>query len=145
MDYQLGLSEMARVLRPGGVAIHTFPSRYVLIEPHIFVPFGGAIQNYFWYLLWACLGVRNQFQDHLGPVGRAKINCHYAKTGLNYLKAKDILKISSYYFREAHLFPHLWEMGDHGSLSIKGRLLYGPRLFRWIYNRCDTVVLWLRK
>lgn len=149
MDYDLALAEMARVLRPGGVAIHTFPSRYVLIEPHIFVPFGGAIQNYFWYLLWACLGIRNQFQDHLGPVGRAKINLHYARTGLNYLKTKDILEFSSRHFSQAKLIPYFWEMSMNGNLTIKGRLIHGLPLlrpfFHWIYLKFCTVVLWVRK
>ncbi len=149
MNYDVALAEISRVLGPGGVAIHTFPSRYIPIEPHIFVPFGAAIQNYPWYLLWALLGVRNQFQHHLGPVARAKINCHYAGTGLMYLKINDILKISSRHFREVRLVPHLWEMSKHGDLSHKGRLLHGPwglrRIFHWIYNRCCNVVLFLRK
>lgn len=149
MNYDIALAEISRVLGPGGVAIHTFPSRYIPIEPHIFVPFGAAIQNYPWYLLWALLGVRNQFQHHLGPVARAKVNCHYAGTGLNYLKIKDILNISRRHFREVRLVPHLWEMIDQGDLSLKGRLIHGlplgRRIFRWIYNRFWTVVLFVRK
>ena len=149
MNYDLALAEIARVLKPGGVALHTFPSRYVPIEPHIFVPFGGAIQHYAWYLLWAMLGVRNQFQQHLGPVARAKINRHYARTGVNYLKIRDILNVSNRHFCEVKLVPHLWEMSNKGDLSVKGRLIHGlplvRRIFRWIYNRCWTVVLFVRK
>lgn len=149
MDYDLALAQMARVLREGGVAIHVFPARYSLIEPHIFVPLAGCIQNYSWFLLWALLGVRNQFQHGMGPSDRAKINLKYAKTGINYLKIQDLLAIAKKYFSEVQLIPHLWELGDQGSLSLKGRFIHGipliKRVFRRIYNHCDTVVLFLRK
>jgi SAM-dependent methyltransferase len=145
IDHDLALSEMARIMKPGGAAIHTFPARYVPIEPHINVPFAGAIQAFPWFLLWSLLGIRNQFQDHLGPLGRAKINYHYARTGLNYLNTEQILQISRQYFQQVRLIPELWEMGDYGYISSKGRRTIIHRFFRWLYNNCDTVVLFLRK
>lgn len=149
MDYDLALAQMARVLRDGGIAIHVFPARYSLIEPHIFVPLAGCIQHYSWFLLWALLGVRNQFQQDMGPIDRAKINLKYAKTGINYLKIQDILALSKKYFREVRLIPHLWELGDQGSLSLKGHLIHGipgvSKVFRRLYTYCDTVVLFLRR
>lgn len=38
-DHDLFFAETARVTRTGGVGIHVFPSRHLLIEPHTHVPF----------------------------------------------------------------------------------------------------------
>ncbi len=37
-DIEAFCSESFRVLRPGGVAVHIFPTRRMLLEPHLFVP-----------------------------------------------------------------------------------------------------------
>jgi SAM-dependent methyltransferase len=148
MDYDLALSEMARVIRPGGVAIHTFPARYLPVEPHIHVPFGGAIQHFPWFLFWACLGVRNQFQRHMGPIECAKNNLHYAKTGLNYLGLKEILSISRRHYREVKIVSHLWELDDQAHINLKVAMLMIPQLaryVRWLYSQFHIVVLFLRK
>lgn len=148
LDHDLAFAEMRRVLRSGGVAIHTFPARYSPVEPHIYVPFGGAMQNYAWYLLWACLGVRNEFQRNMGPVECAQKNLQYARTGVKYLKPTEIRNIARKYFREVQFIPRLWELGDRGSGSLKAALLVMPvvhRYFSWFYNRFFTVVLFLRK
>jgi SAM-dependent methyltransferase len=147
-NYDLALSEMARVMRPGGVAIHTFPARYVPVEPHIYVPFGGAIQRFPWFLLWACLGIRNQYQRHMGPIECAKNNLHYARTGLNYLKIKEILNIAGRHYREVELVSRLWELGDQAHAGFTAAMLVTPHFHRyvcWLYSRFCTVVLFLRK
>lgn len=147
-DHELAFAEIARVLRPGGVAIHTFPSRYVLIEPHIHVPLGAAIQNYYWFLFWAILGIRNEFQERMGPVACARINVHYSKTGLKYLKMRTLRSLALKHFSDVEFIPHLWKLGDEGYATMWGSLLLMPlvhRYVRWLYNRCSTVVLFLRK
>ena len=149
MDYDLALSQMARVLKPGGVAIHTFPSKYMFLEPHTRIPLGGVLHNYSWNYFWALMGIRNHYQTGYAAKVCAEINTNYAKTGVNYLHVHEILKISKKFFREARLIPHLWEMGDEGSLSLTGSLIHGipiiKRAFKWMYNHCATVVLFLRK
>ena len=37
-DLDAALSEMHRVLKPGGMSLHRFPPLCVLVEPHMFVP-----------------------------------------------------------------------------------------------------------
>ncbi|MGH7259191.1 MAG: class I SAM-dependent methyltransferase [Nitrospiraceae bacterium] len=148
LDHDLAFAETARVLKKGGVALHTFPARCALIEPHMFIPFGGVIQNYPWFLLWAILGVRNQFQRQMGPVECAKSNLHYARTGLNYARLNNILTTAGKYFSHVELVPRLWELYDKGFGSFKGALLITPhvhRYVRWVYSRFLTVVLFLRK
>jgi ubiquinone/menaquinone biosynthesis C-methylase UbiE len=55
------VSEMYRVLKPGGFCLHFFPPKLNPIEGHIFVPFAGALQGYTWLLFWSFLGIRNSF------------------------------------------------------------------------------------
>jgi SAM-dependent methyltransferase len=54
--------ELYRIMKPGSYAIHSFPGSCALIEPHNYVPFGGVISHYWWYKLWALLGIRNEAQ-----------------------------------------------------------------------------------
>ena len=147
-DHDLAFAETARVLKPGGVAIHTFPGRYCLVEPHMYVPLGGAIQNYPWFFLWALLGIRNEFQGNMAPAERAKRNLHYSKNGLKYPKLGDIQHWARGHYRRVELIPRLWESGCEGSITLKGALLYIPivqKLYRRMYGRIDTVVLFLQK
>lgn len=147
-DHGLAFAETARVLKPGGVAIHTFPARYRPIEPHMYVPLGGAIQSYLWFLLWACVGVRNEFQKDMAPVERAKKNFHYSRSGLKYPKLKDILTLARAHYRDVDIVARSWERGGHGYISFKGLLLslpFSQRYYGSLYSRMDTVVLFLQK
>lgn len=149
-DYHLALAEIARVLKPGGVCLLTFPARYRLIEPHIYVPLSGFIQNFPWFLFWALWGIRNQFQHHLGPIECARINLEYAKTGLNYLRLREILSISNQYFAHVSLVPphYVWGAADDPSANYRRALLFHPfisRLVRRMSSRFWTIILVLRK
>ena len=89
-DYPAALSEVARVLKPDGFSLHIFPSKYRLLEPHVFVPLGGIIREYPWLLFWAWLGIRNSFQKGLKYKDAADLNYDYLKTATCYLSAKKI-------------------------------------------------------
>lgn len=83
---QIGmLQELHRVMRPGGYGIHAFPSRYCLIESHMFVPLGGVLTHRWWYKLWATLGIRNQYQKGLSADETADRNAFYFVEALNYV------------------------------------------------------------
>lgn len=144
-DHDAALAEIARVLKPGGVAIHTFPPRYCLIEPHTYVPLAGRIQCYPWFLLWALFGIRNEHQRDLGPFERARRNATYARIGVNYLTTRQILAVSSRHFRVARFVPHLWEVGDGGFVHPRGAWTVLSSLHRSIYNNFRMAVLFLRK
>jgi SAM-dependent methyltransferase len=143
-EQEAAFSEIARVLKKGGVSIHTFPARYRLLEPHIRVPLGGFIQSWSWYLAWALLGARNEFQKGLGPVARARQNLEYVKKGVNYLKTGEILRLANAHFREVELVPHLWHLHDAGYGCTGGLCLLLP-LYRALYSKLGTVVLFTRK
>lgn len=61
-NYSIALSEIKRVLKPGGISLHKFSSRYVPVEPHLYVPLASVINKYWWLVIWAFLGIRNNFQ-----------------------------------------------------------------------------------
>lgn len=83
------LGEIARVLRPGGLSVHCFPSRWRPIEPHIYTPLGGRFNGYWPCLLWARAGIRNEHQQGMPAHEVALRNAQYAKTGINYPTARE--------------------------------------------------------
>lgn len=89
LDPGRALTEIARVLRSGGLSIHVFPARWRPIEPHMLVPFGGRFQSFMAMRLWAALGIRNGWQRGLGRMEVALDNTQYAKTGISYPTARE--------------------------------------------------------
>jgi SAM-dependent methyltransferase len=143
-DYEAALSEIARVLKPGGISIHTFPARYRIREAHTHVPLGGCMQGFAWHLLWALLGVRNEFQKDTGPLARARNNVAWMRDNTNYLRTAEILGHARRHFREVDLVPHLWHL-DNAGYGCQGALLFLVPIYRAIYAKCGSVVLFLRK
>ena len=90
--------EIHRVLRPGGVAIHLYPSKWYLpIEPHIYVP----LVNMFWpncpkwwLSFWAWAGIRNEFQQQKPWREVSAINQQYCRDGLSYWSHAAYRKLS---------------------------------------------------
>jgi SAM-dependent methyltransferase len=147
-DLKSAFAETSRVLRKGGVAIHVFPPRYIWIEPHIYLPLGGAIQRYVWYLLWASLGIRNEFQQKMTAVECAKNNMLYAKTGLNYPRFKTIIELAELYYSWVMPIPRLWEIGKEGRIRNVGLPLFVQKfdkLTHFYYNRFVNIVLFLQR
>jgi SAM-dependent methyltransferase len=89
-DYRATLSEVYRVLRPGGAALHFFPSRWRPIEPHVFVPLAGVIQAHLWLLIWAAAGIRNSYQRGMDFTAVARTNHTYLRTSTNYLPRRTL-------------------------------------------------------
>jgi ubiquinone/menaquinone biosynthesis C-methylase UbiE len=110
-DYSAALSEIWRVLKPGGFSLHIFSSKYIPIEPHIYVPLAGIVQSYMWLLFWAFLGIRNSFQKDLPYKEVARRNFIELKRDHNYLSKRKIRKyVLSYFeditFAEQHFIKH---------------------------------------
>lgn len=78
------LREIARVLRPQGLSIHVFPSRWRPVEPHIRVPFGGRFQSFVLMRLWSAMGIRISHHQDMSATEAALWNTQFCKTGLSY-------------------------------------------------------------
>jgi ubiquinone/menaquinone biosynthesis C-methylase UbiE len=133
-NYAAALAEIKRVLKPGGVALHIFPSRYRLIEPHVLVPLATMVQSYWWLRLWASLGVRNQFQRGMSAEQTAHHNHHFLTQYTHYLSRRQI---------EEHLQPHYRDWSFVQALFVKhsgrGRGIYPLfRLFPFLNHVAGT-------
>lgn len=84
MDFEPVFSETARVLKPSGVALHSYPSWLRVVEPHMYVPLGTFVQNWWWLWFWAHFGGRTDYQHDMSAREAADQNLHYCRTGLNY-------------------------------------------------------------
>jgi ubiquinone/menaquinone biosynthesis C-methylase UbiE len=90
MNYDLALAEIRRVLKPGGISVHVFPSRWKPIETHTYVPLASRFQSYGWLYLWAALGIRNEFQRGQSARETAAANAHFLRTETNYLTKRSL-------------------------------------------------------
>lgn len=88
-DQDFVFGEVARVLKPGGVFLNIFPSRWRPIEANIYVPFGGVTRSPWWFALWARLGIRNEFQSGDSSEVAAVKNVQFAQEGINCLSGSE--------------------------------------------------------
>jgi SAM-dependent methyltransferase len=111
--------EIVRVLKPGGISVHVIPAKWQIIEPHIKVPLGGLrlFKRYPYYLLWAILGIRNEFQQGLPAREVAIRNYRYAHTGLNYWSSRQYRRL----FRS---LPIIWSWEELAYMEAS----YKPRI-----------------
>ncbi len=93
IDQERAYGEVARVLKPGGWFLNNFPSKWRPMEPHIYVPFGGATQRKAWFRFWATMGIRNEYQNGLNPEAVADKNHFYSIHGIKYPTGREINKM----------------------------------------------------
>lgn len=150
MDYTATFEEIRRVLKPGGISLHIFPSRLVLIEPHVLVPLASIVRNRAWLHFWALLGIRNSYQSGKSPQEIVSINHDYLHTHTNYPTKAQIRRHAQIFteiaFREDVLF--LPNAEERHRRSLKKRLfvlLGGDKLRIWLYATFVMRALYLRK
>jgi SAM-dependent methyltransferase len=123
--------EIHRVLKPGGLAIHHFPTRWYLPrEPHIYVP----LANFFcpdvprwWLKLWARLGVRNEFQQGLSDDEVVKRNVQYCRDGLWYMTCGQYERISNAVYGNCEwAMTTLIKHSDGGFASLARKIPFLP-------------------
>jgi len=85
LDQDLAFKEIFRVLKPGGVSLHSIPAKYCLLEPHLRVPVGYLLQRRWWYTMWALLGFRPPSMPNATWRQTVERNLRYSKVGLKYL------------------------------------------------------------
>lgn len=92
--------EIARVTKPTGIALHVYPLKGVVIEPHIYVPFASRFHSWSYFYFWALLGIRNEFQVTYNARQTADSNALYLRTGLKYYSDRELRRIGQRYYDE---------------------------------------------
>ncbi len=115
IDLEPVFRELARVMKPKSIGIHTFPAKYKLVEPHMKVPLASFFHPYWWFWLWAQLGLKNEHQTTWTKSDVAHLNRRYHRNGLSYKNANEILRSARPYFSRACYLPEYWEYPGHES------------------------------
>jgi len=143
-NYDETLSEIRRVLKPEGISLHFFPSRYTPIEPHVFVPLATIIQQRWWLAIWTTLGVRGSHQKAMAVREVVDANHIYLASCTNYLSKRAIARFVSRHFSDYRFCE-----GPFLKLSSRGRIIH--RLGRFVpilpsvYSTLRARVLFFRK
>ncbi|VAX13112.1 hypothetical protein MNBD_GAMMA24-1919 [hydrothermal vent metagenome] len=133
-NYPEVISEINRVLKPDGCCLHIFPSRYRLIESHVYVPLSSIIKSYPWLLFWAKVGIRNEFQADLSAKETATRNHDYLRGHTNYLSKKQITKQFNGHFNDIVYCENLFLKHLKG-----GRYIYAlSKIFPFIPSLYST-------
>jgi SAM-dependent methyltransferase len=144
-DHRAALSEMARVLKPGGVSLHHFPSPYRPIEPHTRVPLAGRVRRRAWFSLWAYAGVRNVHQGGMNAREVTDWNVDFVRSGLCYPSREEIRAIARRYFAEVAFVEDSYiRNAPGGSRRLRPFLTAFP-LVKELYSALHTRFLFLRK
>jgi SAM-dependent methyltransferase len=125
-NYRESFAEIQRVLKPGGSTLHIFPSRWHILESHVFVPLASVFQSLPYLSMWAILGIRNQYQK--GKTWReiAQLNADFLQTQTTYLSAQAIREHAMATFGNIQ-FPHQNYVRHHyGKIGQIGRLFPIP-------------------
>ncbi len=134
LNYPEAIAELHRVMRPGGCFLHVFPSRYALIEGHIFVPLTTVFRPRWWLWIWALLGVRNEFQRGLSARETVDANAHFLALGTKYLPPREIKRLFARHFERVEFVERLFL-----PYSIRPRFLtkvpFGPFLYGLLCHR----------
>jgi SAM-dependent methyltransferase len=97
-DLSLLMSEVARVLRASGFALHLYPKRSTLVEGQTYVPLATRLRGKAYLYFWALLGLRNEFQKDLSAWETARANYHYLRGGIHYYPDNELYAASALYF-----------------------------------------------
>lgn len=142
-NYVVAMREIARVLRPGGQALHVFPSRGRLLEVHVRIPLAGMIRAWWWLTPWVALGFRSANRKHLSVGETVSQSAEYLRECTNYLGRKEIQAHADAAFAEtAFVEKHFFPTSCQSSwIRAAGRL---PGM-EYLLGECFERVLYTRK
>lgn len=135
--------ELLRVMKPGGHAVHLIPARYMPLEGHIHVPFGGVVQHRWWYKLWALLGIRNKHQKGMSADETADHNAYFVTDATRYIATscyRVMWKALGYEYRFAE--QEFFDTHPRSSMRMIGRLGWPAMV---LYRTFRSRIVHLRK
>ena len=97
MSYQKPLAEIARVLKPGALSLHFYPSGWRPLEPHSNIPFGGKIHPMALLRVWVKLGLARE-RETMTTRQLAEWYARYFVTDVNYISVCQMEKLCEPYF-----------------------------------------------
>lgn len=138
-DHERAFAEIERVMKPGAISLHIFPSKLKPIEGHVFVPLGGVMRSRWWLRLWALLGIRNSFQQGKTASEVVELNSEYLRQRTNYLSRAEIVQsVSPYFgaplFAERHMLKHSYGKARQIYPLVK-TLPFIAKLYSTFYSR----------
>ncbi len=99
--------ELMRILKPGGTAIHIYPSKECFLERHYTIPLGHRL-HYKWYFnLWALLGFCGRHRQGASWRERGELGFEYISTATNYITIEQMRNICKKYFNGVSIEPYL--------------------------------------
>lgn len=140
--------ELHRVMKPGAIAIHSFPGSHCLIEPHNYVPFGGVIPHYWWYRLWAGLGIRNEYQraNNCDARQSARWNAFRFVENLNYVNSAFYKVVwEEIGFEWKWLTQESFDLHHSPVIRLVGRANRVLPVFGWLFRTLFSRKVLLRK
>lgn len=134
-NYPEALSEIYRVLKPGGCSLHFFPARYRPVEAHVFVPFAGVFRSYSYLLFWAFLGIRNPYQRGYSFKKVARANREYLTTRTTYFTKTKIYNTVFNQFKNVSFVEKYFIKYGGGRLSSFKNFPFVASLIRRFHTR----------
>jgi SAM-dependent methyltransferase len=139
-DLGSALSEINRVLKPGGASLHLFPPRSSLIEPHLLIPLGGIIRNRPWLYIWALLGIRNKYQRHLNFKEVVEKNYSFLRKNTFYRTKRELTTKFSAEFKNVTFADCQMIKNSYGRAARLWPLIRTfpsfAQFYGALYNRC---------
>jgi len=89
-DQELAYREIHRVLKPSGLFLNVFPSKWRPLEVHTNIPFGGLLTSPRYLRLCAALGIRGAGQEKFTADEVESSNRLLMSRGVNYLSGRQI-------------------------------------------------------
>ena len=138
-NQELAYGEVHRVLKPGGLFLNMFPSKWRPLEAHINVPFGGVVKWRPYLELCARLGIRGVGQEQFAADALVERNLTFLRHGTNYLSGKEIAALLSRIFGKFEYVEDAFiRLGPGRSRHLAIPLKFVPglrQLFRFAHTR----------
>jgi cyclopropane fatty-acyl-phospholipid synthase-like methyltransferase len=99
-DYPAAFAEISRILKPTGLSVHVFPSRYRPLEGHIKVPLASMIKDERWIRFWASCGFRPESSKDVSALEFAQRSADYLNNNTHYLTKAKIRSTAKQYFNQ---------------------------------------------